>query len=390
MTRLITFLLLCVTTLGYGQMRLSDKARISVITCGPWQGVLFTAFGHSAFRVNDPVNGIDYAFNYGVFDFDQPNFYLNFARGRNRYRLAIQDYKQFEASYIYYNRYLHEQVLNLTPEENQKLFDYLSWNAQPENQSYYYDYFYDNCATKLPFVMTKVFGDSVKFNGSYVTTNYSIRELTDIYLKHQPWGDLGIDLGLGLPMDKKITPYEYMFLPDYVESGFTHATISRKGSTVPLVKGSVSIYESRDEEIPKTLFHPLLVFGLVFILLSVITFFDIKRNKLSKYVDVVLFSVVGLLGILLFLLWTLTDHRAAAWNFNLLWAVPIHFVAAMAMFKNAKWLKNYFLAIAILNVLLLLTWPILPQKLHYSLIPLVMALGVRAYTQFWIRKQVPQ
>jgi hypothetical protein len=371
-------------------MRLSDKAHISVITCGPWQGAVFTAFGHNAFRVNDPVNGIDYAFNYGVFDFDQPNFYLNFARGHNRYKLAIQDYKQFEASYIYYNRYLHEQVLNLTPEENQKLFDYLSWNAQPENQFYYYDYFYDNCATKLPFVITKVFGDSVKFDGSYVTTSYSIRELTDLYLKHQPWGDLGIDLGLGLPMDKKATPYEYMFLPDYVESGFAHATITRNGSTFPLVKERISIYESRDEEIPKTLLHPLLVFGLIFVLLSVITYFDIKRHRLSKYVDIILFSVIGLLGILLFMLWTLTDHHAAAWNFNLLWAVPIHFVAAMAMFKNARWLKNYFFAIAILSVVLLLTWPILPQKLHYSLIPLVMGLGVRAYTQFWIRKQAPQ
>src|SRR5687768_7504074 len=126
MTRLVT-ILLCITSLCYGQTNLSDQARISVITCGPWQGVLFTAFGHSAFRVYDPANGIDYAYNYGVFDFDRPNFYMNFARGQNYYKLAVQDYKQFEASYIRLNRYLHEQVLNLTPAENQKIFDFLQW-----------------------------------------------------------------------------------------------------------------------------------------------------------------------------------------------------------------------------------------------------------------------
>jgi hypothetical protein len=115
------FLLFCVSFTGYGQsVQLSEQATISVITCGPWQGELYSAFGHSAFRVHDPAQGIDEAYNYGVFDFDQPNFYLNFARGYMYYKLGVYDYNRFRDIYIYYNRYIHEQVLNLTQEQKQK------------------------------------------------------------------------------------------------------------------------------------------------------------------------------------------------------------------------------------------------------------------------------
>ena len=370
------------------QIKLSDKAEISVITCGTGQEQLYTAFGHSALRVFDPVNNIDYAYNYGVFDFDQPNFYLNFARGYLYYKLAVQDYKQFEYVYMYFDRSVREQVLSLTLQQKQKLFEYLEWNALPENQYYRYDYFYDNCATKMPDILVKVFGDSVKFSGSHITTDYTIRELTDLYLNYQPWGDLGIDICLGLPMDKKATPYQYMFLPDYVEKGFANATIVGELGTVPLVKQHRVIYESQNKTFSKTFFTPLLVFSVVFLIITFISYRDLKRIKLTTIVDVILFSVLGLLGILLLLLWTATDHRAAAKNLNLLWALPTHIFIVFAFIKNPKWLKDYFLAVAVLSALLLASWPILPQKIHYSLIPFVMAIGIRCFTQYQIRKRV--
>lgn len=362
------------------QITLSDQAEISVITCGPGQNELYSAFGHSAFRVNDPVNGFDYAFNYGVFDFNQPNFYLNFARGHNYYKLAVQDYKRFEYFYIYYNRYVHEQVLNLTAQQKQRLFDYLQWNAQPENQNYLYDYFYDNCATKLPEIVKKVFGDSIVFNGSHITTIYSIRQLTDLYLTWQPWGDLGIDIGLGLPMDKKASPYEYMFLPDYVEAGFANATINSQ----PLVKQKNIVFESQPEDFRNSLLTPINVFSLLAILSIALSVWDFSRKKVSNWFDSILFGTTGLIGWLLFLLWTATDHRAAANNLNLLWALPTHLVVAFALFKNRKWVRSYFLFALILNLLLLITWAWLPQQLHYALIPVVISLAVRTWTQYRI------
>jgi hypothetical protein len=381
----LTALFLLFTTVAVGQVKLSDKAEISVLTLGPGHGAVYTAFGHSAFRVTDPANGIDDAYNYGVFDFDRPNFYLNFAKGHNVYQLGIADYRRFEYSYIYYDRYVHEQKLNLSSSQKQRLFDYLQWNAQPENREYLYDYFYDNCATKLPEIMVKVFGDTVKFD-STPPTPLTIRKLTDLYLKPQPWGDLGIDIGLGLPMDKKASAFEHMFLPEFVEAGFSKAKIMKSGRPYPLVKEQISTYESQNPNPPQPLIHPLLVFSLVFVVIAAVSYRDIKRLKLTPWMDGILFSVVGTLGLLLLLLWTVTDHRAAAKNLNLLWALPTHLIAVVAMIKNPGWLKNYFLGVAALSLLTLLTWAWLPQQLHYALIPLVMALGLRSYTQFLIRR----
>jgi hypothetical protein len=381
----LLLLLLLTSSVCFGQLKLSKRAKISVITCGPGQEEVFTAFGHSAFRVFDPVNNIDYAYNYGVFDFDQPNFYLNFARGHNLYKLGVHSYKDFEYAYIYYKRYVHEQVLDLTPSQTQKLFDFLQWNAQPENQYYRYDYFYDNCATKIPEVVSKVLADSVTFDGSYIKTNYTIRELTDLYLKNQPWGDLGIDIGLGLPMDKKASPYEYMFLPDFVESGFAHASIKQGNQTVPLVKKRVVIFEPKRHPIRNGIFQPLYVFSLFFLIAGLISYRDLSRKKLTMVFDTVYFTVLGVLGLLLLLLWLATDHHAAAKNFNLLWALPTHLIAVIAFLRKPKWLEKYFLGVTILSLVLLATWPILPQKLHYALIPIVMTSALRAFVQYRMR-----
>lgn len=357
--------------------QLSEQAEISVITCGPYQGELYSAFGHSAIRVYDPANQTDLAFNWGVFDFDQPNFYLNFARGFLYYKLGVYSYPHFRDHYVSYNRYVHEQVLDLNSFQKQKLFDYLEWNARPENVNYRYDYFYNNCATKVRDVFVEVFKDSVTFDGSYVTTDYTIRDLTDIYLKHQPWGDLGIDICLGLPMDKRATPYEYMYLPDYIESGFDHATLNNK----PIIKNKIIAYQSMPEQIPSSILHPWVVFGLFLIVTAAISLYDWKRKKLSKWFDITLFSIVGWVGVLLLLLWIATDHQAAARNFNLLWAFPLHAIAAIVLIKKGSQplLFKYFLGTAILLVATLVFWFFLPQQLNVFLLPVVVALLIRSW-----------
>lgn len=363
------------------KLQLSPRAEIHILTCGPYQGELYSAFGHSAIRVKDPVNRYDILYNYGVFDFDQPHFYLNFARGHLNYKLGVMDYPRFRDYYIYYNRFIHEQVLNLSAEQKQKLFDFLQWNALPENQYYLYDYFYDNCATRVRDALVKTFGDDVQFDGSYVDTHYTIRELTDIYLKQQPWGDLGIDLCLGLPMDKQATPYMYMFLPDYIEQGFEHATIMRDGKKMPLVKRTIVTYESKPEEDHASAITPFITFTILLALGAFLTYLGFKKNRAYFWFDYVLLSVSGLLGWLLFFLWVATDHHAAAYNFNLLWAIPFHFPVVLFLMKKDKpaFLKKYFKVVAIISLLVLLAWAWLPQQLHYSLIPLVLLIGIRSF-----------
>ena len=152
------------------QQQLSTRAAISLITCGPGQSEVFLAFGHSAIRVYDPENGIDYVYNYGVFDFNQPNFYINYTRGLLLFKLGVYLYPDFLNAYIEDNRWVHEQVLNLTPTQAQAIFNYLEWNALPENQTYRYDYFYNNCSSKVRDVFADVLGDSLRFDGAYITT----------------------------------------------------------------------------------------------------------------------------------------------------------------------------------------------------------------------------
>lgn len=379
--------LILFTLVVHGQpFALSDQSQISVITCAPYQGELYSAFGHSAIRIYDPINQIDYAYNYGVFDFDQPNFYLNFTRGHLLYKLAVQHYPRFKDIYLYYGRWVHEQIIDLDQDQKQKLFDYLQWNAQPENQNYLYDYFYNNCATKIRDVFKEVLKDDIHFDGSYITTHYSIRDLTDIYLKNQPWGDLGIDICLGLPMDKKASPYDYMFLPDYVESSFNHATLKREGTPIPAVRETIVANPEHTEVITHIFPNPWLVFGLLLLVVCAISWKDFIKRKPTVWLDFTLLFVTGAIGCLLFVLWVATDHKAAANNFNLLWAMPFNLGAAFILLGKSKWIfKNYFGAMSILTILLLLAWPLLPQELNIFLIPIILALAIRYLINYWLR-----
>jgi hypothetical protein len=388
MKKLIAILIILGAASGLDAQNLSEGATISVITLGPHHEVSFLGFGHSAFRITDPQNGIDYAFNYGIFDFDRPDFVTNFALGHNVYMLGVHDFKPFQESYIEDNRYIHEQVLDLTTEQKQKIFDFLKWNAAPENREYLYDYFYDNCATKIRDVVAKNLGEDVNFDGSYITTSYSIRELAGQYLKPFPWLDLGIDICLGLPMDKKASPYEYMFLPDYIESGFDHATVKKDSAKVPIVKEKKIIYSEHPAEYSSSLPHPLVVFGLLLLVAVAVCVKDFKTKKLSNWFDVILFGSTGIIGVLLLMLWFFTDHRAAAYNFNLLWALPSHIVAVIAFARKKKWLMNYFLVVVVLEALVLLFWWALPQQLNTSLVPVVLTLLLRALLQYALRKRV--
>jgi len=179
-----------------------------------------------------------------------------------------------------------------------------------------------------------------------------------------------------LPMDKKAAPYEYMFLPDYIEYSFDNATINSK----PVVKQKVSVYEAIPEGIPFSFFHPWIVFGAFMLITVILSYYDWKRKKLSRWFDVTVFSAVGWIGVLLLLLWTATDHQAAARNFNLLWALPLHAIAAILLLKkqSPSWLITYFKGTAILLAATLLLWFILPQQLNIFLIPITIALMIRA------------
>ncbi len=373
-------LLIFLTTLSQAQFKLSEEAEIVVITIGPYQGEVWSAFGHSGIRVVDPKLGIDWFYNYGLYDFEQENFFLNFAKGLLKYKVGVMKYDQVFQYYKSQNRYVKEQFLNLTPHEKQQFFDFLQNNVKPENAEYLYNYVYDNCATKIRDVAESLYPGRIEFGLTYKEEDKTIRNLMDDYLDYQPWGDFAIDLGLGQQIDKEATAYEYMFLPDYIHTAFSGATIDRDSIKVPLVKASQTTFNPSEEEFTNRLLTPFNTFVLVFFIVGLITHRNMKSGKRTKWVDALLFSIVGFAGWWVVFLWFGTEHLSKN-NLNILWAIPLHFplifFASKERFRN--FFRIYFKVTAYWYCGVLLVWAILLQPLHQSLVPLVLTMVLRSF-----------
>ncbi|UOB17205.1 lipoprotein N-acyltransferase Lnb domain-containing protein [Abyssalbus ytuae] len=359
-------------------LQLSPQAEISIITCGPGEE-LYSSFGHSAFRVKDPSLNIDIAYNYGTFDFNTPNFYGKFAQGKLLYHLSVYSFKVFEYSYLQEQRWVKEQVLNLTREEKNKLFHFLNNNAKPENKFYLYDFFFDNCSSKIRDVLVNVLDNNLKFNNNYIKDSYTFRELIQMNLNPNSWGSFGIDLALGSVIDRNATPYEYMFLPDFIFSAFEHAKI--KDSNQPVVKKTNTILKSnKNFKIqPYFLLSPGFVYLILFLLVFFVTYTDIKNNKRSRWLDFSLFFFTGVIGIIVLLLWFATDHTMTKNNFNFLWAFPLNIVVSFFTIKKElkNWTWYYLIALLSFILITIFLWIFKIQVFPLMIIPVLLMLTIR-------------
>ncbi|WP_296386766.1 DUF4105 domain-containing protein [Winogradskyella sp.] len=363
-------------SLSSQNFQLTPDTKISILTIGPGQS-LNDAFGHNAFRIKDKSRGIDAVYGYGEYDFDAPNFYLKFARGKLNYLISRHNYSDFHNHYVSYNRTINEQVLNLTIEEKQRLFDYLETNYKPENRRYLYDFFYDNCATRIRDVANTVTNNDINFAVPKRFEPKTFRSLIHEHVSLNSWGSFGIDIALGSVIDKEATTSEYMFLPKYIHAFFDSAKINDSEN---LVKKSSVIFQKKEKEIPSNfLFSPLMIMGLLAVLILFITYKDFKNNTRSKWLDILLFGTTGVIGILLLLLWFATDHSATAQNYNVLWAVPLNIIVIAQLLKPQvkSWFKGYLKFLIIMLCLLTLHWIIGIQVFAIGLIPLLIALMVR-------------
>ncbi|UTW61355.1 DUF4105 domain-containing protein [bacterium SCSIO 12741] len=344
---------------------MSSEAEISLLTCGSG-GDLYSIFGHTAIRVFDPQNKADVVFNYGTFSFTD-DFYYEFTQGKLNYKLSIEPFANFQAGYIYENRWVDEQVLNLTPEEKQKVFDFLLENQKPENRFYLYDFFYDNCSTRPRDVFEQVLGENLDYQFPTDLPDSSFRDLTDLYLKNMRWSDAGIDLGLGLPADRTADERQKMYLPDYLMRGFDNAVVSRGNKMEPLVKKHHRIVEAKPVEEGFVWFRPLLTF--IAVLLFTLMIDQIPGTTLPmRIMDFLIFTVVGIAGWLIVFLWFFTDHNTTQNNLNIIWALPFFFpLSFLFLFKRKfAWFKKFLVVVWWVELGLLISWFTLPQDLHNS------------------------
>ena len=354
-----------------------DNIEFSVITIGPYEDELYSAFGHSGIRYRDKLNNIDLFYNYGIFDFDQPNFYLNFLNGRLLYMVGKYNYQTVENFYINQKRYVKEQVLNLNNSEKIILFNYLEQNIRPENRTYLYNYVYNNCATKIRDILITVYGERITFKKK--SDNKTIRALMDKYLKNNKWGDLGIDICLGLEIDKKASYSEEMFLPEYL---FNNLEDSFLDDNVNLIS-KTNIINSNSPVINKNIFQPKYIFLLFLIICVFLSFRQIKYSLLYIYFDFTVFFISGVIGVLLIYLWFFTDHLSS-FNYNLIWAFPFNLIFSFLLIFNFKSnLTRWYTIInsAVLFSLLIL-WNFLPQNLNDILILFVLGMLLRMFSNY--------
>ncbi|HLT52332.1 MAG TPA: DUF4105 domain-containing protein, partial [Flavobacteriaceae bacterium] len=333
------------------------------------------AFGHSGFRVHDLDTGFDVVFDYGRFPFHEPNFYLNFARGKLNYSIGASYYPDFIAQYQESRRTVQEQILNLSTDEQQRLYNFLLNNYKPENRDYLYDFFFDNCATKIKDVLVANVQDSIRFNTPKDYKEQTFRQLIQHNLNRNSWGSLGIDIALGAVIDRKATPEEQMFLPANIHSFFSAA---KKGDTALVSKNTIP-YQGEPNNQSSEIFSPLLILGLLALGIVYITYRDYKNKTRSRWLDVCIFTTTGLIGVGLCLLWFATDHTATANNYNLLWAFAPNLLVAFVITKKTlkPWVKKYLKLLLILLCLMVFHWLTGVQSFAPTLIPLLLALAVR-------------
>ena len=372
----VLFCLFSISILTAQQRELSPEAEISVLTVGPGPS-LNDAFGHNGFRIHDPTFGIDLVFNYGVYDFGAPNFYLKFARGKLDYLIGLDYYQDFFTFYKGQNRSIKEQVLNLSQGEKQSLFDFLVENFKPENRRYLYDFFYDNCATRIRDVVEQNTENTITFKTTEEFEAKTFRGLIYEHVSKNTWGSFGIDLALGSVIDKEATPYEHMFLPNYIHQFFENAEYENGQS---LVESSTTIFEPSNEEESGTFFlSPMFIISVLSIIIIIITYKNWIRGIRSKWLDFMLFTFTGLVGLILLLLWFATDHTATAFNYNLLWAFPLNLIVLGQVTKQRvgqRFIK-YLKFLLIILVLIVSHWLIGVQVFAITLIPLLLAIAFR-------------
>ena len=382
-------LLVCSFSLSAQYRQLSSQAEISVITVGPG-GHFNDCFGHSAFRIHDPIGNIDIAYNYGVFDTSEPGFYTRFAMGTQDYFLAGYEFKRFLGNYQAQNRWVKEQVLNLARDEVQHVFEFLENNRKKENRAYRYDPYFNNCATKMRDLVVDALGDKITFDHSHLPEGMSMRDLTDENSFNHPWWDFGVDIALGTVIDGPATPEEFMFLPDYVFAAYEHASINRNGQQIPAVKVSRSLFDSDFYEVRKESIMPWMVFAIMAVIVILVTYIDYTKNRRSRWLDFVLMLITGLCGLMIILLWFATSHKITPNNLNILWAFLPNLVVGFVLLKKnpPAWVRSYVRFLVILLLGALFIWVLRIQVYSTALFPIMAFLAVR-YVFLWRKALAP-
>jgi hypothetical protein len=295
----------------------TSRLRMSLLTVGPGHEELYEPFGHTGIRVIDSISGTDLVYNYGSFNYGEPNFELKFMRGKLLYYMSVYPFADFMDEYVYAERKVEEQELLLGGEEKKEIYAFLEYNLRPENKYYKYDFLFDNCATRVRDIFPRTFGNRFRFGTTLPPERpVTFRQMINRYMYVEHFARFGINLLLGSRVDKVMTNEEVMFLPDFLRNGIGDARVSGvkvAGPPVILLDGS--------HPQPRGVNGPVVLTGVV-LALTAAGLLIRKLRILGRIMQSAVMLVTGLLGCLMLFMWLGTDHQACQNNLNLLWALP--------------------------------------------------------------------
>ncbi len=356
----------------------SSHIRVSLLTCSAGDEI-YSAFGHSALRITDSSNVSDIVFNYGTFDFDEPGFYTNFLKGKLSYYVSALHFADFKEEYQSTNRSITEQVLNLSAAEKITLESFLYNNVKEENKYYRYDFFLDNCTTRLRDII-------IKYKTNYpplkaiMPANTTFRQAIHNNLeKHgKLWISIGIDILFGVPSDAIMTTKETEFLPDNLM-----LTLESSNQQKQLLISTTNLYPLKSDNYTQSFFTPLIVFSLLLLFIIALSLVNNKPAIIFLHgFDGLLFFLMGGLGILFAFIWIASDHLMLKNNLNLLWAWPTHIIISFFVNNKSSWVKKYFAVTATGLIIVLLSWFFLPQQMNNALLPIVLILLYRTICRY--------
>ena len=344
-----------------------SNLEVSLLTCSPGDE-LYSAFGHTAIRVNDMV------FNYGMFNFNTEGFYIKFVSGQTDYELGVEMMDGFERQYERRNRSVIEQKLNLTNEEKAALFNALIENTRPENKTYRYNFVFDNCATRPRVKIEECLKGAIKYDVK--EENESYRKLIEKYVGEDSWIKFGIDILIGAEADKTASFFDRLFLPDELMNAFATARRDNGERLVTETKEIVSQDKDEDDDEDNGV-TPLAV---AVIAMTIISIASLLFPRKLKALDFILFLATGLLGVVITFLCFFSLHPLVGENYNLLWLNPLHLIIPLTIFikKARKILMGTYILIALATAVAISGYIYLPQEFNIAFLPFMAIIVVRA------------
>jgi hypothetical protein len=345
-----------------------------LITCGPGTET-YSIYGHSALRV--VINKSDTVYNWGVFDFSVSNFAWKFAKGRLNYMLIMERTEQFLPGYFYDKRWVVSQKINLGGNEKKVLLSLIEENLKPENVRYRYDFFYDDCSTRIRDLLEKSIGDKLSFPAENSVDLPTFRQLVSHCQKPYPWLQLGVDMIMGSPGEIKAGFRDRMFLPDYLKDGLSAGIVNRSGNNVPLLQNADVLLDFESPVIHQYFYlSPLFIFSALLLFVLLFTVF-MKAKMPNDLLDMLLYAVFSILAIMMIFFNHFTDHQQMRGNYNIIWLNPFIIFCLFCVIFNKPW-KIWFRIVFFISAAFLAGNFFLPQSFNAAIYPLVLIILIRS------------